>query len=241
MLTDMLKFSLLFAFFVVTSIAQEGEREGESESESEGTDARAANFFEYTFDDLFHFAYSPDQCSATDFTGSSYIMPICITPNEIEVSFYSDSTCTTATSTTKYNSSSSQIFYCSGADSYAQVRLGIGQCDVAVFVGIGSCVQHLTASTQFYSSFMCSDVVSNLTVFNSSTCSASKVSTYTFVDSCNYGFEFGPNEIYGQAISCEVSTPGISTTDDGNAGNRIAINGIIGLFVMIGSIVIASF
>jgi len=215
---------------------------------------------------MLNIPYAADQCSATDFTGTSYITPVCVDDNTIEVSWYSDSSCTTLTSQNTYNTSSGEIFVCSGATSYSGITLGVSECSVTFYASFRSCVQHSVSSTELYSSIECSSTEATMSLYNTSTCSNTAVSEYFFSTSCGYSFTFGSYDIYGQLETCTVESVPTTTTgensesetsesesdtvDDvtttqGNVGgssddaNRISFNNIVGIFVMIGSIIIA--
>jgi hypothetical protein len=212
--------------------------------------------------------YAADQCSATDLTATSYIMPVCVDDNTIEVSWYSDSSCTTLTSQNTYNTSSGEIFVCSGATSYSGITLGVSECTVTFYASFRSCVQHSVSSSELYSSIECSSTEATMSLYNTSTCSNTAVSEYYFSSTCGYSFTFGGYDIYGQLESCTVESVPTTTTgessesessessesDDGSGqvtttvgndggssddANRISFNNIVGIFVMIGSIIIA--
>jgi len=206
--------------------------------------------------------FAIDECSAVNVQGDSFIMPTCVDSTHVDVSTYSDSTCSSITSMKSYNSSSGQDFNCGGTTTYLGVSLGADSCTSMVYVGVGSCVQH-SSSSQYYSSWTCTDsAAAQLMLYDDSTCSGTAANTYSFTDTCAYVFKIS-SDIYGQIDSCYTgvvtttinvvtssedvesettatttagsSTDGPSNTDDGQggAGNMIAFKNIVGIFVMV--------
>jgi len=257
----MLKFLLASSCLVVSILAQ--SEAGDSESHV----IAGSNFFQYTFNSLLNIPYAADQCSATDLTGTSYIIPVCVDDNTIEVSWYSDSSCTSLSSQNTYNTSSGEIFVCSGSSSYSGITIGVSECLVTFYASFRSCVQHSVSSSAIYSSIECSSTEATMSLYNTSTCSNSAMTEYYFSDTCSYSFTFSSYDIFGEIASCTVeATPTTSSggensesevseseSDDGNQqpattgsdggssddANRISFNNIVGIFVMIGSIIIA--
>jgi len=259
----MLNFFLVASCLVVSILGQSETSEGEFV-------IAGSNFFQYTFNSLLYIPYAADQCSATDLAGTVYIMPTCIDDRTIEVSMYSDSTCDTLTSQNTYNSTSGQIFVCSGSSSYLGITLGISECSVTFYSGFRSCVQHSTASTDLYSSIECSSDLATMSLYESSTCNGDVITEYYFNNTCGFSFDFSGVEIYGQVSTCSFQSPMTTSTSeseseeettetetetddstftttvgtgggggDSDDANRISFNNVVGIFVMIGSIIIA--
>jgi len=187
---------------------------GSESSGGETSNVVSSNYFRYAFGNLY-IAYAIDKCSATDLFGASFIMPSCIDDSTIAVTMHTNDNCTAPSGSTEiYNLTSSEVFMCSGQNTYAAVSLGAGSCDVMIYAGIDACVQYSTLSTTSYSSFTCESMdETNLNVYTSSQCDGTPIVQYDFLPSCNYTFTYIV-DVYGAAVDCSAAM--IQTTQSGS-------------------------
>jgi len=215
----MLKFLFILSCLLAAVFGKSESHTESSESSKKTTTTKSAvaknNYYRYTFDSSFYFAYAVNNCSATDFSGSSYIYPYCVSSTVIEVGFYSDSSCTTLSSSAqRYNSSSSgQSFRCNGTNAYAELMFGISACETTFYIAPEVCIQYHPSSTKIYSSFYChgNGVSASISAFNGTSCTATEMYSHVINDTCNEVlFDYSSFPLYGELVSCAGSS--VTTT-----------------------------
>jgi hypothetical protein len=227
-----------------TSETETSETELSGETEISATVAALSNYFVDTFSSLVVVPYAINQCSYTSIGGGSYIKPTC-SDSKVTVNKYSDSSCTTLTSTATYNSSSDEDFYCDGEDTYMEVSFGLaGDCGSKTFVALDVCLSF----SSYYASFSCGVTTSTgaLALYSTSTCDTTALGTNSFTATCGVGFTFSGYTIYAEVHDCSTVTSSVDTTDTATvettaAGNMVGIKQIIAIFVMVFGLIVAAF